>query len=274
MANEKTATLPALLQRDSYKKPFFELLNQDAPRFIANLNTIYMQNDLLKKCDPLSILSAAKLAASLDLSISPTLGYAYIVPYGDKAQFQISAKGLIQLAHRTGQYLRINKGAIREGEIKFIDPITGEYEVGARTSDKVVGYAAYFELKNGFRAMLYMTKEDVENHAQAYSKAFQLDKKSGRKSSPWSTNFDAMAEKTVLKKLLRDYGLVSTLIEKALQSDQAAISPNDISYIDSPDDNIAQVETIEVKDPPAEGQPSEIVDAETGEVRVTGDTAS
>ena len=266
MPNEKT-TLITLLQRKSCREQFENILGVDnTPRFIANLSTLYTQSELLKKCDPLSILSAAKLAASLDLSISPNLGYAYIVPYGEKAQLQISARGLIQLAHRTGQYLKITSNVIHEGEIRHVDPITGEYEIGEKISDNVIGYSAYFELKNGFKAMLYMTKEEIEKHATAYSKAYQYDKKSGKKSSPWTTNFDSMAKKTVLKKLLREYGPCSTLMESAISADQAAISPKGNSYIDSPDDDTIQLETIDVEEQTVEEPAAEIVNNETGEV--------
>lgn len=142
---------------------------------------------------------------------------------------------------RSGLYTTLNTGAVREGQIKEIDFITGEIVRGEKISDKIVGYVAYMELLNGFRKSLYMTVEEIQAHAQKYSQSYAYDLKSGKKSSVWSTNFDAMAKKTVLKRLLSGFGIMSidqkgADLATALQADQAVITEAGLRYIDNEPD--------------------------------------
>lgn len=206
MAN---TNLPALLENEKVKARFLEVLDKNAPSFVSTLLTIWSGNKKLQDCDAKSILGAAGLAATLNLSISPSLGQAYIVPYKEQAQFQLGVKGLVELAHRTRRYTALNSGAVREGEIRGVDVITGDLIRGERVSDKIVGYVAYMRLDNGFEKALYMTTEEIQAHAEKYSQSYAYDLRSNKKSSVWSTNFDAMAKKTVLKSLINRWGVVS-----------------------------------------------------------------
>ncbi|MBQ6757980.1 MAG: recombinase RecT, partial [Selenomonadaceae bacterium] len=176
--------------------------------------------------------------AALKLPINPSLGFAYIVPYKNQAQFQIGFKGMIQLAMRSGQYRMLNSSSVREGQIKEIDFETGEIIRGEKISDKVVGYVAYMELINGFRKTLYMTVEEIKAHAEKYSQSYAYDLRYGKRSSVWSMNFDAMARKTVLKRLLNYYGIISidqqsAALATALQTDQAVITEDGLRYLDN-----------------------------------------
>ena len=107
------------------------------------LLNIYNSNNQLQQCDARSILGAAGLAATLNLSITPSLGQAYVVPYRGKATFQIGVRGMIQLAHRTGKYVALHAGKVCEGELRGFNPVTGEPVIGEKISDNVVGYIAY-----------------------------------------------------------------------------------------------------------------------------------
>lgn len=227
--------LPALLNTNSIKNRFNEILGKNAAPFTSALLNIYNNNKLLHSCDPKSILGAAGLAATLNLSITPSLGQAYIVPFKEQATFQIGVKGLIQLAHRTGKYVALHAGPIREGEFRGFNPITGEPITGAKISDEIVGYVAYMRLTNGFEKTLFMTKSQIEKHAQKYSQSYAYDKKNGKKSSTWSTNFDAMACKTVLKKLLNTWGILSSDLAEAMQADQSVVDndKNTFEYVDN-----------------------------------------
>lgn len=253
-------TLPALLQNDAVKKRFVEVLDKNAANFMQTLLTVYNNNDALKKCDPVSILAAAGLAATLNLSISPSLGYAYIVPFGNKAQFQISAKGLVQLAHRTGRYVAVHSGVVREGEIRGVDCVTGELIRGEKLSDEIVGYVAYMRLDNGFEKALYMTKAEVEEHALQFSQTYKADKNKNWSSSIWSKFFDKMACKTVLKLLLNRWGIMTSGLSEAIQADQSVVTKNTFTYVDN-DGRTVQREDYSQLD----GE-TEIVDAETGEI--------
>ena len=238
---QENLSLQQLLNSAPVKNRFEVLLDKSSPSFISSILSIYRTNSKLQDCAPMSIVSAAGIAAALKLPINPSLGFAYIVPYKGQAQFQLGYKGLIQLAMRSGQYLTLNSGAVCEGQIKEIDFVTGEIVRGEKTSDEVVGYVAYMELLNGFKKALYMTIDDLKLHAEKYSQSYAYDIRYNRKSSVWSTNFDAMAKKTVLKKLLSNFGIISidqksADLATALQADQAVITTEGFRYIDNEKD--------------------------------------
>lgn len=252
---QDSPTLKQLLNSEGIKRRFEELLDNAAPSFISSLLTIFNSNPKLRECNPNSILTAAGIAAALKLPINPGLGFAHIVPYKGQAQFQLGWRGYLQLAMRSGQYRTLNSGAVREGQIADIDFVTGEIIRGEKISDKIVGYLAYMELVNGFKKSLYMTVEELQAHAEKYSMSYAYDVRSGRKSSVWSTNFDAMAKKTVLKKLLSNFGVISidqqsAALATALQADQAAITEEGFRYVDNERDEEKIVPFSDVLDLP------------------------
>ena len=251
--------LPVALKSESIKARFNDILGKNATGFISALLSLYNNSAALQECDSRSILSAAGLAAILNLSITPSLGQAYVVPFKGKATFQIGVKGLIQLAHRTGKYVALNAGAIRDGEFRGFNPITGQPVIGEKISDKVIGYAAYMRLVNGFEKTLYMSTAEINRHALKYSQSFAYDKKNGKQTSPWSTNFDAMASKTVLKKLLNSWGVLSSDMVDAIQADQSVVDKNSFEYVDN-GGNLQNRDNICVPD-----NDDETFDAETGE---------
>lgn len=265
------ATLPKLLEMKTTKQKFYEVLGSNAASFIASLLSMYNEDEKLRKCDPVSILAAAKQAAILQLPIMKQLGYAYVIPYYDGknkkqvAQFQMGYKGFLQLAMRSGVFRNVNTVEIYEGEIKSRNKITGEIELGERTSDEVVGYVAYMELVNGFSKTLYMTRAEIEEHAQKYSQSYAYDLKSGSRTSIWSKNFDTMAKKTVLKKLMTTYAPTSiemqnSALATALKADQAVISKDSYQYVDNGGNVVERTDDI------ISENSAEIIDAETGEI--------
>ncbi len=238
---QENLSLQQLLNSAAVKNRFEVLLNTAAPSFISSILSIVNSNAKLQECSNNSILSAAGIAAALKLPINPSLGFAYIVPYKNQAQFQLGYKGLIQLAMRSGQYLTLNSGAVREGQIQEVDFITGEIVRGEKISNEIVGYIAYMELLNGFKKALYMTLEELKAHAEKYSQSYSYDIHHNRKTSVWSTNFDAMAKKTVLKRLISSFGIISIDqqsmdLATALQADQAVITPDGFRYVDNEKD--------------------------------------
>ena len=236
--NNDEPTLQQLLNSPTVRRRFEALLDKSAQSFISSILAIFNSNKKLQECSTNSILAAAGIAAALKLPINPSLGFAFIVPYKGQATFQLGSKGYVQLAMRSGQYRTLNSGPVREGQIAEIDFVTGEIVRGEKISDEIVGYIAYMELINGFRKTLYMTVEEMQKHALKYSQSYAYDVRSGRKSSVWSTNFDSMAKKTVLKKLLSTFGIISidqqsSALATALQSDQAVVTEDGFRYVDN-----------------------------------------
>lgn len=204
-------TIKQLMRSDNVKKRFEETLGNKAPQFMASVINLVNSDTNLQKCDQMSVVSSAMVAAALDLPIDKNLGYAWVVPYGNKATFQIGYKGYIQLALRTGQYRNINVIEVYEGELKSFNRLTEEIELDleGRSSDKVIGYTGYFELINGFRKTVYWSKDDIERHKNKFSKT----------GFAWKENYDAMAKKTVLRNMLNKWGILSIDMQKAYTED-------------------------------------------------------
>ena len=221
--------LKSLLATEAIRKQMKSLLGDKAGHFMMAIVGVVEGTPQLQDCEPQSIINSAIASATLDLPIEKNLGYAYIVPYKDKAQFQMGYKGYIQLALRSGQYKYINSIEIKEGELENYNLLTGEFnfkfieDINQRLEAKTIGYASYIEFTNGFRNTLYMTKEQVLEHAEKYSQSYETDLKKGYSSSNWSKNFDAMALKTVLKLNLSKFGALSVSVQKALQIDGSSI---------------------------------------------------
>lgn len=258
MEKEKTVTLPALLKTSAIKNRFTEILGENAASFISSILTIFKDNDKLRQCEPSSILTAAAQAANLKLPIMPQLGYAYIIPYYDYktksyvANFQLGYKGLLQLAMRTNQFRNIHTTEIYEGQIKSFNCITGEIETGERTSNVVVGYAAYFQLLNGFSKTLYMTRADIENHAMTFSETYRNEKT--RMYSTWTKNFDAMAKKTVLKKLLTTFAPTSVELQNNAVTNSAPDDPITVATYDDTADIVLEQIDIQTGEPIADAK--------------------
>lgn len=222
-----------------------QVLGKNATAFVTSLTSIVSSNTSLQACEPLSLMYVGIKAAALNLPLDPNLGLAYPIPYKNnktgktEAQFQIGWKGIVQLAIRSGQFKAINVTDIREGEYLGEDILTGELRltrVDDRENKKVVGYAAYMRLINGFEKSLYWSSEKVEAHARQYSQTYGSSKDYIRKQSKWTTDFDAMAKKTVLKMLLSKYAPLSIEMRDAIQSDQAVFtSEGDSKYLDNPE---------------------------------------
>lgn len=232
----QAADLNKYLQSEAVMARLQKLVGDNAEQLVSTILHIANSNKQLQQCEPKSIVAAAVQAIVLRLPIDPALGYSYIVPYANKAQFQIGYKGLIQLALRSGQYRTINVSTV--GQLVSHDILTGEVVLqGERSGSNVVGYVAYIELVNGFRKAMYMTVDEVTEHAKRFSKMY------GKADSLWVKNFDGMAQKTVLKRLLSKYGLLSVDMQRAIKVDQAVIqsieSDDDIIYIDNPENENA-----------------------------------
>lgn len=217
---DSTHGLQELLQSPSVKKRFDDMMGAQSASFISSIISAVSTNAYLVKCDPMSVIASAAVAASLGLPINSSLGFAHIVPYKDIAQFQMGWKGFIQLAMRTSQYKTINATEVYSGQIKSRNRFTGDlvFDEAASDSGEVEGYLLYFKLLNGYEKYFYMSKEECLRHGKKYSQSF------AKGYGQWKDNFDAMALKTVVKLGLSKYGILSVEMQKSIQVDQAKVS--------------------------------------------------
>ena len=272
VAQEEAKTVKGMLETPAFKKRFEEMLGKKAAGFISSIIAVTNSSNYLMKADPATVIGAAAQAAMLDLPINQSLGFAYIVPYKGAAQFQLGYKGYIQLAQRTNKYIDMGSATVYEGELETKNRLLGQFEFGERVSDKVIGYLAYFKLKNGFEKYLFMTIDEAQKHAQKYSQNY----KGG--TDKWGVaDFNVMAEKTILKRLLSKFGPLSiedVHMAQAVSNDGAVIRMNENGELDATFNG----ETIdaEIGDNEPTGEPvtnhdtyivgGEVIDAETGEV--------
>lgn len=224
------------------KQKFSEVLDGNGQQFVASLLSIVTNNNLLAKATNESIMTAAMKAATLKLPIEPSLGMAYIVPYNrnekqgntwvkiNEAQFQMGYKGFIQLAQRSGQIRNINCDIVYKEEFLRYDKVYGTLHLKEEQVDsgEVEGYFASLELINGFRKMIFWKKEKVIAHAQKYSKTYDKQIGDFKSGTPWKTEFDAMAQKTLIKELLSKYAPLSTELQEAIIADNEDSNVNEV----------------------------------------------
>ena len=230
------------IQSDAYKRLINNTLGDPkrSAKFIAGITSAVATNQALQECDAGSILSGALLGEALNLSPSPQLGQYYLVPFNEKAQFQLGYKGYIQLAIRSGQYKKLNVLAIKEGELISYDALNEEIDVKLiddeeeRENAVTIGYYAMFEYTNGFRKTLYWSKNKMKKHAMQYSQSYMKDIKKGTSYSFWSKDFDGMAFKTMLRQLISKWGIMSVEMQEALSKDMAVIKEDgSYDYVDN-----------------------------------------
>ncbi len=267
---KKDMGITAFLNQDSVKNQLQQAVGKNSMRFVSSVVSAVTVNPALQECTNKSILSAALLGESLNLSPSPQLGQYYMVPYENKkegtkvAQFQMGYKGYIQLAIRSGQYKKLNVLAVKEGELVRFDPLTEEIEVRLiedeekREQAKTIGYYAMFEYINGFKKALYWSKKKMASHAEKYSAAFSKNgglkslelleqgkipqKDLWKYSSFWFKDFEAMAFKTMLRQLISKWGIMSIEMQRAYEGDMAEIREDGTNqYVDNgPEDDNAE----------------------------------
>lgn len=192
------SNLPQLkntLNAPSVKAKFEEMLGRRSSQFMTSITSVVQNNALLQKADVNSIIMGSAIAASMDLPLNPNLGYAALVPFNSKdgcfAQLQVQVKGWTELFLRSGQCQSIICETVYEGQLVKKNKFTGEYvfDEDAKTSDKVIGFMAYFRLNNGFEKYEYMTIDEVKAHAQRFSQTYR------RGAGIWKDHFEAMAQK-------------------------------------------------------------------------------
>lgn len=267
MANEvvkQQQTLQQLMNSGAVVKKMNDVLGSEkkASSFISSVISVSQNNKLLRNAEPMSILSSAMVAATLDLPVVPTLGMAYLVPYKGVCSFQIGYKGILELAMRSGEFRNIIDEVVYDGQLVKKNKFTGEYifdedsiKLDEKGQAKPIGVMARFDLINGYSKTIYWSLEEIEAHAKRFSQAYR----SGY-DSPWKSDFWQMAKKTVLKSLLNKYAPKSVAMQTALKFDQSKVNLNsndigelnvdafDAEYVDNPEEVVDEQKAQEVAD--------------------------
>lgn len=228
-------------------------------RFARMVLTAMSNTPKLASCTPKSFLGAMMQAAQLGLEPNTPLGEAYLIPFMNhgtlECQFQVGYKGMISLAHRSGLYVQAH-------EVHENDEFDVEYGLEPKLVHKpvfkdrgpVIAYYGLWKDKDGISGFEIMSKEDVEAHARKYSQSY------GKGFSPWKSNFDEMAKKTVIKKALK-YAPLTTEFIRGIAADGTIKTEISKDMVDVRDEtNYTDIQAEPVPDN---------VDPATGEVRDT-----
>lgn len=237
----------SILDGEKLRGRFNELLGNRSAQFVSSLVSMVNADQNLQRAfyeTPMTVIQAGLKAAAFDLPIDQNLGYAYIVPFKNnkkdaegnwsskmEANFIIGWKGMHQLALRTGAYKTINVVDIREGELKSYNRLTEEADIefieddDLRESKPVIGYLGYYRLVNGAEKTIYMTVKQIENHEKKFRKGQYM-------GQGWKNDFDAMARKTVYRKLIGKWGVMSIQYQSAQEGATLAQQMQE-EYIDN-----------------------------------------
>lgn len=262
----------AVMNNSYYQSLLQNTLKENKGTFTTSLMELATSDEKLLMCSPIALMAEALKAASLHLPLNKQLGQCYILPFKNHGVMTptlvVGTKGYLQLAMRTGKYETINSDVVYEGELKGYDKVTGNLDLsGIRTSNVPIGYFAYMKMKNGFSKLLYMSLEEVCLYAKQYSPTVKFSDKITPDSLKqialaqaakgvsdgvgWSSNFESMALKTVLRRLLSKWGELSIENNDILNIDEApsAEQQRDEEFAEDKKVIVVDAETGEVKEP-------------------------
>lgn len=283
--------MKSVINAPSVQEQFQNALGDHKDAFVASLIDLFTGDKALQTCKPAAIIAEALRAATLRLPLNKALGFAYIIVFNNSVKnddgswskiptptFVPGYKGYIQLAMRTGQYRTINADFVYEGEMRKVSKLTGEIALdGEKKSDKIIGYFCYFELLNGFNKTLFVSVEDMAQYALRYSPSFKGKNnrsadaliKLAQANQPstkvgWEGNFNDMALKTVIRRLLSKYGYLSVEMQNSLAKDveDAQMSRNDL-IIENANTQAIDIDSTQYEE----------FDTETGEIKNGEDAA-
>ena len=265
----------AVMNNSYYQTLLQNTLKENKGTFTTSLMELATSDEKLLQCAPNALMAEALKAASLHLPLNKQLGQCYILPFKNHGVMTptlvVGTKGYLQLAMRTGKYETINSDVVYEGELKGYDKVTGNLDLsGVRTSNVPVGYFAYMKMKNGFSKLLYMSLDEVCLYAKQYSPTVKFSEKatpatlkelalkqaaSGVSDGVgWYSNFESMALKTVLRRLLSKWGELSIENNDILNIDEApsAEQQRDEEFAEAKEVIEVDAETGEIKQPAGE----------------------
>ena len=263
--NSLTTNNGTIVKKENKSKTIFDVIQAGAKQFATALPkhvnserfvriaiTTIRQNPKLAKCSQESLLGALMVSAQLGLEPG-TLGQCYLIPFENKkagtveCQFQIGYKGLIELLRRSGQLSDIYSYTVYENDdfnIEYGLSRTLTHKPNFDERGEIKGFYAVAILKDGAKAFEYMTKEEIVKHEEKY-------RKGSYKNDVWNKNFEEMAQKTVVKKLLKWLPVSVEFLEMAAKDEKS------FKVIDDKSTEVQEIEILENN--------GDIINAETGE---------
>ena len=217
--------------------------NLSAKRYISACLTALAVQPKLMQCKPSSVLKSMMESARYGLEPNSPLSEAALIPFGQECTFLIEYRGMMKLAWNTGLIKTLDYDKVCEGdEFDYSKSSDGllffhRPSLSASRGEGSI-YYAYAELKHGGTAFQVMTRDDIVAHAKQFSRGYSS------KSSPWQTDFDAMAYKTVIRQLC-DKKLPKSTTENGILMNEAAHIDD---FVEEPRHTVMQEKELEVVD--------------------------
>lgn len=266
---QQQAPFSVIISSPNYQEMLARTVQDDKKRqhFVTSIITAVSENERLAKCDPQSILSAGLKCLNYNFYPGGDTGDVYLVPYGNKCTFQLGYKGLIKLAQRSGVVKALNMDVLREGETVVVDRLSGDVVITGEPKDidsPAIGYFAFIRLSNGFEKTEYMSKAQAVNHATKYASSnfdpllfakYENYLRTGEGMTKqeaerqcggvYYTNFDQMAMKNVMRRLLLRWAPLSVDMQQFINDEGKVEAPEDDDEFFG-DSNVIDGDTVEV----------------------------
>ena len=243
-------------------------LKKNAEKYARQAIMLFNQNPKLQACSPTSILAALMTASALGLDLTPQLGQCYIIPYEarkkvgsqwvtvSEAQFQLGYRGVISLAYRSDAIKRIDAQVVREKDyFKFSRGLNPELEhIESEDEDRgeITHVYAVANFSNGGFAFDVWPIAKVMAHAKKFSRSFTIKNyRTGEESinakSPWATDFEAMAKKTLIMAIWKYLPLSTELLLAQAQDGSVKNDAAELSKIQDEKD-VVTLSTLQVQE--------------------------
>ena len=202
MAKTPEAALAVIKKELELTRPTFEEMNLNKLTFAKELEyaiQIIENNDYLAKMNMPSIRNALVNVSLSGITLNPVLKLAYLVPRKGNCCVDVSYMGMIKIVTDTGSVKSIKADVAYEKDTFDIQLGSDGYVVhkpylGADSRGRKLGAYSLAILNDGSEHIDFMRWDEIMA-IKARSESVKSDK-----GSPWSTDEDEMACKTVVKR--------------------------------------------------------------------------
>lgn len=172
-----------------------------ALKFLSSVVASVQRLPKLLECESISIINSFITMAELNLMPSDVSGEAYVIPYKNKAQFQLGYQGLVTLFYRAGIKSIVAEIVYKKDKFSLKNGvITHEPDVFADDRGEAIGAYVIIETQQGGKISKVMNKKEIIGIGKKFSKSFNSN------YSPWNASNDPelwMWKKTVLKQVAK-----------------------------------------------------------------------
>lgn len=296
--DEEKGTIKALLQAPQTMKRFKDIAPKhlNPERLLRVMAHAVYKTPKLAECQPMTLLGAMMVCASLGLEPNTVLGHAYLIPFEKREKRNgqwvtvavdvnliIGYRGYIDLARRSGSLVSIHADVVYGpgGGREPADEFSFEYgsnmhlrhrPIGDREGREPVWAYAHASLKDGqaFEVLPYPRVLRIRDNSEGFKSALRQGKdKPAFLRSPWVAFEHEMASKTMIRRLTKVLPLSIEFANAAALDAMSETGTVDLSsFADGVD---LSTEDVGSSARQLEHTQDEVIDPDTGEVTNGGE---